>query len=94
MVTRLGPVAVNQGSCQWTWAAAVSRAVGERWTLALDLSGTQQQGAASTAQYLVAASYALNRRVVLDAAFAQGLNSDTPKYTVFGGMTVLIDKLN
>jgi hypothetical protein len=33
-------------------------------------------------------------RVVLDAGFAQGLNSDTPKYTVFGGMTVLIGKLN
>jgi hypothetical protein len=42
----------------------------------------------------VAASYALNRRVVLDAGFAQSLNSDTPKYIVFGGTTVLIVKLN
>lgn len=94
MATRLGSVTADQGLYQWTWAAAVSHPVGERWTLAFDLSGTQQQGAASTAQYLVAASYALNKRVALDAGFAQGLNSDTPKFTLFGGMTVLIGKLN
>ena len=53
-----------------------------------------KRGAASTAQYLVAASYALNKRVVLDAGFSQGLTSDTPKYSAFGGMTVLIGKLH
>ena len=94
MATRLGRVTADQGLYQWTWAAAVSHPVGERWTLAFDLSGTQQQGAASTAQYLVAGSYAMNKRVVLDAGFAHGLNRDTPKFTVFGGMTVLIGKLN
>ena len=94
MATRLGSVTANQGLYQWTWAAAVSHAVGERWTLAFDLSGTQQRGAASSAQYLLAASYALNPRVVLDTGFAQGLNSDTPKYTVFGGMTLLLGKIN
>ena len=58
------------------------------------MSGTQQHGAASTAQYLIAASYSLNKRLVLDAGFAHGLNSATPKYTLFSGMTVLIGKLN
>ena len=94
MSTRLGSVTANQGLYQLTWAAAVSHAVGERWTLAFDLSGTQQRGAAATAQYLLAASYALNQRVVLDGGFAQGLNSDTPRYTMFGGMTVLLGKIN
>ena len=94
MATRLGSVTASQWPYQWTWATAVSRAVGDRWTVAFDLSGTQQQGAASTAQYLVAASYSLSRSVVLDAGFARGLNSDTPKSTVFGGMTVLLGKLN
>ncbi len=93
MSTRLGSVSANQGQNQWTWAAAVSHAMGERWTFSFDLSGTQQRGAASTAQYMLAASYSLNQRVVLDAGFAQGLNSDTPRYTVFSGMTVLIGKL-
>jgi len=94
MGTRLGSVTAAQGLYQWTWAAAVSRAFAEKWTMAFDLSGTQQRGAASTTQYLVAASYALNKRIVLDAGFSQGLNSDTPKYSAFGGMTVLIGKLH
>lgn len=94
MATRMGNATTDQGLYQWTWAAAVSRPLGDRWTLAFDLSGTQQRGAASTAQYLVAASYAMNKRVVLDAGFAHGLNSDSPRFTAFGGMTVLIGKLN
>lgn len=94
MATRLGGVSDDQGQYQWAWAAALSRQVGEAWTLAADLSGTNQQGAPSTAQFLAAASYAASKRLVLDAGFAAGLNSDTPKFTVFAGLTVLIGKLN
>lgn len=92
--TRLGSVGPDQGQYQWGWAAAVSHAVGESWTLAADLSGTSQQGAPSTAQFLAAASYAVNKRLVVDAGFATGLNNDTPKFTVFAGLTVLLGKVN
>jgi hypothetical protein len=94
MTTRLGAVATNQGRYQWAWAAAVSRQFGDKWTLAGDLSGTGQAGSPSTAQFLSALSYALTRRVVLDAGFAAGLNSSTPSFNVFAGMTMLIGKIN
>ena len=94
MATRLGSVGPDQGQYQWTWAACLSRQVGEAWTLAGDLSGTVQNGAPSTAQFLAAASYAVNKRLVVDAGFASGLNKDTPQFTVFAGLTVLIGKVN
>ena len=94
MATRLGNASADQGQYQWAWAAAISRQINEAWTLAGDLSGTNQQGVPSTAQFLAAASYTVNKRVVVDAGFAAGLNSDTPKFTVFGGLTVLIGKIN
>ncbi len=94
IATRLGAVATNQGRYQWGWAAAVSRQFGDKWTLAGDLSGTGQAGSPSTAQFLAALSYALTRRVVLDAGFAAGLNSSTPSFNVFAGMTMLIGKIN
>ncbi len=94
MATRLGTVAADQGQYQWTWAAAVSHQIGDAWTLAGDLSGTVQQGTPSTAQFLLAASYAATKRVVLDAGFAAGLNNDSPKFTVFTGLTVLLGKIN
>lgn len=93
MATRLGGVAVDQGNYQWTWAAAVSRQIGDAWTLAGDISGTNQRGAPSTAQFLSSVSYAVNKRLVIDGGFAVGLNSDTPKFTLFTGLTVLLGKV-
>ena len=94
MATRVGNASADQGQYQWAWAAAVSHSIGEAWTLAGDLSGTSQQGVPSTAQFLVAASFAASKRVVLDAGFAAGLNNDSPKFTVFTGLTVLLGKIN
>ncbi len=94
MLTRLGNATGDQGRNQWAWAAAISRQIGDAWTLAGDLSGTSQQGVPSTAQFLAAASYAVNKRLVVDGGVAAGLNSDTPRFTVFGGLTLLIGKIN
>ena len=94
MMTRLGNATGDQRPNQWAWAAAISRQINDAWTLAGDLSGTSQQGVPSTAQFLAAASYVVNKRMVVDTGIAAGLNSDTPKFTVFGGLTVLIGKIN
>lgn len=94
MATRVGNIGPDQGQYQWTWAAAISRQIGEAWTLAGDLSGTSQSGAPTTAQFLAAASYAVNKRLVVDTGFASGLNKDTPQFTVFAGLTVLIGKVH
>lgn len=94
MLTRLGGVPSTQASHQWTWALALSRQFGDAWTVAGDLSGTSQGGAPSTAQFLLAASYAVNKRLVIDAGLAAGLNRNSPGFTVFSGLTVLLGKLN
>ena len=94
VATRLGTVLMDQGNYQWTWAAALSRQFGDAWTLAGDFSGTAQSGAPSTAQFLSSASYALSKRLVIDGGLAVGLNSHSPRFTVFSGLTVLMGKVN
>ena len=94
LITRLGAISPGQGRTQLAWAAAVSHPVGDAWTLAGDLSGTRQSGVPSTAQFLAAASFAASKRLVLDGGMAAGLNRDTPKWTVFAGLTVLLGRLN
>jgi hypothetical protein len=94
MATQLGAVPVDQSNYQWTWAAAMSRQFGDAWTLAGDISGTNQKGMPSTAQFLSAVSYSATRRLVIDGGFAVALNSNTPKFTIFSGLTVLIGKVN
>ncbi len=94
LLTRLGAISPGQGRTQLAWAVAVSHPLGDAWTLAGDLSGTRQSGAPSTAQFLVAASFAASKRLVLDGGLATGLNRDTPKWTVFAGLTLLLGRLN
>lgn len=94
LVTRLGAISPGQGRTQLAWAAALSHPLGDAWTLAGDLSGTRQTGAPSTVQFLAAASYAASKRWVFDGGLAAGLNHDTPKWTVFAGVTVLLGRLN
>ncbi|CAN5156377.1 hypothetical protein BH11PSE10_BH11PSE10_08560 [soil metagenome] len=94
LITRLGAISPGQGRTQLAWAAALSHPLGDAWTLAGDLSGTRQSGAPSTAQFLAAASFAASKRLVLDGGMAAGLNHDTPKWTVFAGLTVLLGRLN
>lgn len=94
VATRMGENPSGVSKNQWTWAAAVSHAVGEAWTLAADLSGTRQSGVPSTQQLLGAASYAATPRVVIDGGCAAGLNSNTPRWTVFAGITVLVGRVN
>lgn len=94
VASRLGERVDGVSNKQWAWAGAVSHAVGDAWTVAVDLSGTRQRGVASTSQLLGAASYAATRRVVFDGGAAAGLNKATPDWTVFAGVTVLIGRLD
>ena len=93
--TRIGGVGAGAGlgRTQAGWAAAVSHPAGEAWSLVADLSGTRQRGVESTAQLLGAASYSVSKRFVIDAGTVFGLNSATPKWAVFTGLTVLLGEL-
>jgi hypothetical protein len=92
-VTRTGQFEDNESRWQKAWAASLSRALGERWGIAGELSGTNQKGATATAQFLAAASYNYSKRVVFDAGAATGLSHASPDWSAFVGVTVLLAKI-
>lgn len=91
--SRIGQLDAGTGRWQRTWAAALSRPLDERFSLAAEVSGTNQRGIASTAQFLVAASYNYSNRVVFDAGAASGLTRATPDWSLFAGVTILLAKV-
>jgi hypothetical protein len=91
--TRAGVPASRAHAWQTGWAAAVSRALDERWGVVGELSGTHQAAAPDSAQLLVAASWNASPAAVLDFGVAHGLSDVAPRNQVFAGMTVLLGKL-
>jgi hypothetical protein len=87
--TRLGGTPAGVSRWQQGWAASLSRSVSDQWGVTGELSGTRQRGTDSTSQVLVAASYALSRRVALDAGASKGLNRASGDWSVFTGVTFL-----
>jgi hypothetical protein len=88
--TRLGGLP-DPGVSRWQqgWAASLSRSLSDQWGVTGELSGTRQRGADSSSQLLVAASYALSRRIALDAGASKGLNRASGDWAVFTGITFL-----
>jgi hypothetical protein len=88
--THLGG-AQDDGLSRWQqgWAASLSRSLSEQWGVTGELSGTRQRGTDNTSQLLVAASYALSRRIALDAGASKGLNRASGDWSVFTGVTFL-----
>lgn len=85
--SRLGAPDAGASRLVVLWAAAVSRSLGERWSVVGELSGTRQRGAETATQALVAASYAVSRRLVLDAGAARSLRSEPTAWSAFAGLT-------
>jgi hypothetical protein len=92
-LTRVGAIEDDASRIQVGWAAALSRALDERWTLAAELSGTARRGVSGTAQFLLATGYSVSRHITLDAGVAMGLNRATPDWQVFAGITALVGQL-
>jgi hypothetical protein len=91
--TRLGQTDTDAGRWQATWAGAVSRSVTEHWGLVGELSGTHQAHLPNTAQFLLAASYNLSKRVVFDVGGSWGLNRASADWSLFSGVTVLLGRV-
>ena len=87
--TRLGAIDAGAGRTQWLGAASLSRALGERWGVVGEISGTRQRGAENSSQLLMAASYNVSKRLVLDAGAARSLRSGAPQWQAFTGFTWL-----
>jgi hypothetical protein len=92
-VTRVGGLAPGTARAQWLVAAALSRALDEHWSVVAELSGTRQGGAQSTRQLLLATSYNVSRRLVLDAGAARSLRSGAPVWSAFTGFTWLAGRV-
>lgn len=91
--TRLGGREPGTARTQWLLAAALSRSLDERWSIAAELSGTRQGGVESTRQLLLAASYNVSRRLVVDAGAARSLRSGAPVWSTFTGFTWLAGRV-
>lgn len=87
--TRLGLDEAGLARRQYPWALALSRQVGDDWTVALEVAGTRRRGAPASTQLLVAAGYSVSKRLVLDFGMASGISAAAPKWSAFLGATYL-----
>ena len=93
VATRSGDADPGASRWQWLGAASLSTALDERWGVVGELSGTNQRGVDATRQFLVAASYNVSKRLVLDAGAARSLRSGTPTWSAFTGFTWLAGRV-
>jgi hypothetical protein len=91
--TRLGAFDAGTSRTQWLGAASLSKSLDDRWGVVGELSGTHQRGADNTSQLLVAASYNVSKRLVLDAGAARSLRAGAPTWSAFTGFTWLAGRL-
>ena len=89
VATRLGGAEPGTSRTEVLVAAGLSRALGDRWGVGAELSGTRRSGVDDTRQLLLAASYNVSRRLVLDVGAARSLRSGTPVWSAFTGFTWL-----
>ena len=87
--TRSGDADPGTSRLQWLGAAALSTALDDHWGVVGEFSGTNQRGVDSTRQLLVAASYNVSKRLVLDAGAARSVRSGAPTWSAFTGFTWL-----
>lgn len=80
-------------SWQSAWAAAASTSLGASWGTAFELSGTYERGTPTRSQALLAFTYSVSNRLVLDAGGSYGLAHLAHDRSVFAGATVLIGRL-
>ena len=85
--TRLGRIDDGASRLSLLGALAVSHPIGERWGAVAELSGTHQRGGEHSGQLLVAASYNLTKRLVLDAGATRSLRSGAPVWSALAGFT-------
>ncbi|MBV9891864.1 MAG: transporter [Rhizobacter sp.] len=93
VATRLQRTDPGTSHAQWLWAASLSKALDDRWSLTIEPSGTGQHGVESTSQLLGAVSFNASRRLVLDAGLARSLRHGVHEHSVFAGLTWLAARL-
>jgi len=87
--TRLGATDAGAARTLLLGAASLSRSLDDHWGVVGEVSGTAQHGAESARQLLVATSYSVSKRLVIDAGAARTLRSGAPSWSAFTGFTWL-----
>ncbi len=91
--TRLGAFDPGSARTQLLGAVSLSRSIDDRWGVVGEVSGTHRRAAESTSQLLLAASYNVSKRLVLDAGAARSLRGGTPAWSAFTGFTWLAGRI-
>jgi hypothetical protein len=91
--TRLGLIEPGLARWQYPWAVALSRPVSEDWSMAIEESGVVRHGAATSTQFMIAASCNVTKRLVLDAGMISGISNAAPRWSAFMGVTWLAARL-
>lgn len=94
VVDRLGARDAGTSRYRRLGALALSHPLSERWVAEAEFSGTRQHGVASTSQALAALSYAVRRDIVVDIGAARGLNRASTTWQAFGGVTIVIGRID
>ncbi|MBI5005498.1 MAG: transporter [Nitrosomonadales bacterium] len=92
-LTGLGDAQAGRSDRQWGGAVSWSRQLDARWAFSTELSGTWLQRTAPVNQWLLATSYTLSERVVLDAGVAAGLSRAAKDWEMFAGFAVLLERV-
>jgi hypothetical protein len=93
VATRLGASEAESARTQLLGAASLSRSLDDHWGVVGEISGTHRRGADSTSQLLLAASYNVSKRLVLDAGAARSLRAGAPTWSAFTGFTWLAARI-
>jgi len=88
-LTRVGAPEAGTARGEVLWAGALSRSLGEHWSVGAELSGTHRGGVDDARQLLVSASYNVSRRLVIDAGGLRSIRDGTPVWSAFTGLTWL-----
>jgi hypothetical protein len=91
-LTRLGGFSAVS-PWQTGYAVALSHPISNAWGLFGEFSGFHQRGLPDTDQYLTGATYNVSKSLVIDVGAEAGLTAASPRWGVFSGFTVLLDRL-
>jgi len=83
----LGAPDAGTSHLQTLWAAALSQPLNDALGLVGELSGTQQSGAGSAAQFLFGVSYSVTKSLVLDVGMARRVSGGAPIWQAVAGFT-------
>jgi hypothetical protein len=91
--THLGAHEYGTSDMQTGASVSFSTQIDAHWSATWEVSGTRSRGAASTAQWLAALSYAPSRTIAVDFGVARGLNNASPDWSLFTGVVVPLGRL-